>query len=116
MANGEFAAIAPGGIIRVEDVEKLLESLPAGKSVLGSMKKRYTPAQWKTVVEGMKEFRYRVATASVIYPPVEPRPEGGLGPDVVFRFEGTGAGQDFRITITVPITFEKEKAVGTLRP
>jgi len=110
--KGDFAAIPPGGIIRVEDVEKLLSSIPAGKSVFESLKKRYTPDQWKTVVEGMKEFRYRVATAKIKYPPVEARPGDGTGPDIELHFEGTGAGRQFDITITIPVTFKKVKAVA----
>lgn len=104
--NGVFSAIAPGGIVRVEDVETLLGSIPAGKSIMENLKRNYTPQQWKAVVEGLKEFRYRVATATVKYPPLERRAGGGTGPDIRLHFEGTGAKQDFDITITIPITFQ----------
>ena len=106
--SGEFSAIAPGGIIRVEDVEKLLGSMPAGKSTIESLKRNYTVEQWKGLVEGLKEFRYRVATATVKYPPLEPREGGGTGPDIRLHFEGTGAKQEFDITITIPVTFQRD--------
>ena len=104
--HGEFSAVAPGGIVRIEDVEKLLGSIPAGKTIMENLKRNYTPQQWKAVVEGLKEFRYRVARATVKYPPLEPREGGGTGPDIRLHFEGTGAKQDFDITITIPITFQ----------
>lgn len=106
--SGEFSAIAPGGIIRVEDVEKLLGSMPAGKSTIESLKRNYTADQWKSLVEGLKEFRYRVATATVKYPPLQPREGGGTGMDIRLHFEGTGAGREFDITITIPITFQQD--------
>lgn len=106
--GGEFSAVAPGGMVRIEDVEKLLGSIPAGKSVMENLKRSYTSQQWKALVEGLKEFRYRVATATVKYPPVEPRAGGGLGPDVRLHIEGTGAKQEFDITITIPITFQRD--------
>jgi hypothetical protein len=106
--SGEFSAIPPGGIIRVEDVEKLLGSMPAGKATIESLKRNYNAQQWKALVEGLKEFRYRVATATVKYPPLEPRAGGGTGPDIRLHFEGTGAGREFDITITIPVTFQRD--------
>lgn len=94
--------------MRVEDIEKLMDSVPAAKSVLESLKGGRTPAQWKRFVEGMKEFRYKVAQAKVTFPPETPRPEGGTGPDIELHLEGTGAGEDFVITIQIPVTFHGE--------
>jgi hypothetical protein len=104
--GGEFSAIPPGGIIRIEDVEGLFGSLPAGKTVMENLKRNYTPQQWKALVDGLKEFRYRVATATIQYPSLEPRPGGGRGLDIRLHFQGTGAGREFDITITIPVTFE----------
>ena len=109
-AHGEFSSIAPGGVIRIEDFEKLMDSVPAGRSVLESLKQGRTPAQWNRFLEGMKEFRYRVARAKITYPPELPRPEGGTGPDLELHLEGTGADEDFIITIQIPITFHTEPA------
>jgi hypothetical protein len=106
--SGQFSAIAPGGIIRIEDVEKLLGPIPAGKSTIESLKTNYTAPQWKSLVEGLKEFRYRVATATIKYPPLEPRTGGGTGPDIRLHIEGTGAGREFDITITIPVTFQQD--------
>jgi hypothetical protein len=106
--HGEFSSIPPGGVIRVEDIEKLMDSVPAAKSVLESLKGGRTPAQWNRFIEGMKEFRYKVAQAKVTFPPETPRPEGGTGPDIELHLEGTGAGEDFVITVQIPITFHGE--------
>jgi hypothetical protein len=105
--DGQFAAAAPGGIIRIENVERLFESLPAGKALLAGLKEQYTQSEWNLFVEGMKEFRYRTATAEIKYLPFELRPEGAFGLDIKIHIQGTGAGHEFDIPITIAITFEE---------
>jgi len=53
--GGEFSAIPPGGILRVEDVDRFFNSLPGGKSALQRLKGRYSATEWKALVEGMNE-------------------------------------------------------------
>ncbi len=112
-AKGEFSTIPPGGIIRIEDVEDLLGSLPGGKAALLSLRAGRSASEWNTIVEALKEFRYRVVTAKIMYPPLEPRPEAGVGPDIEFHLvekeEFTGRRPPLDIKIIVPVTFMKEE-------
>jgi len=105
-----FSSVPPGGIVRIEDVEKLFDSLPgqAGKAALEALKARLGPGEWKSFVEGMKEFRYRSARAEIIYPPRQPRAPGETGPDIEIRVQGTGAGREFDLKISIPVTFARE--------
>lgn len=104
--KAEFSSVPPGGILRVGDVEKLLDSLPgeAGKAVLEGLKKGLTPQQWKSFVEAMKEFRYRVATVKITYHPLRTALEAGLRAHGELHLEGAGAGQ--RFDITIPFTWD----------
>jgi hypothetical protein len=104
--RGKFSATHPGGIIRVEDVEKLLDSIPgqAGKATLQALKTRLSPKQWSSFVEALKEFRYRVATVDVAYRPLPAGAGTGLRARLELHRVGSGAGQTFDITI--PITWD----------
>lgn len=104
--RGKFAATHPGGLIRIENVEKLLDSVPgqAGKATLDALKTRLSPQQWNSFVEAVKEFRYRVATVDVVYRPLPARAGAGLRARLELHLVGAGAGQTFDITI--PITWD----------
>ncbi len=104
--RGKFSATHPGGIIRVEDVQKLLDSIPgqAGKATLQALKTRLSPQQWNSFVQAVKEFRYRVATLDVTYRPLQARAGTGLRARLELHLVGSGAGQTFDITI--PITWD----------
>ncbi len=101
-----FSAIPPGGIVRIEDVEKLFDSIPgeAGKAALQGLKSGFTPQQWEKFVEGMKEFRYSVATVEMSYRPLRTRLGAGFRAEVELHLVGSGAGQAFDITI--PLTWD----------
>jgi hypothetical protein len=102
----ELSAVPPGGIIRIENVEKLLDSVPgeAGKATLDALKGGLGPDQWKSFKEAMKEFRYSEATVNVIYRPFQARLGPGLRARLELHLVGKGAGYPFDITI--PVTWD----------
>ena len=105
--HGNFFATPPGGTIKIEDVEELIDSLSGevSEAALQARKRAFTAQQWEKFREAVKDFRYRELAIEITYYPLKPRLASGVRVQGNIRLVGTGEGYTFDLTI--PIAWQR---------